>query len=1143
MRISRHDFSGGLIGDELKWRSDLEGYNKSLSQCSNMLPTPYGGVRRRPPLVSIGTLPSISINVEKDTGTLSVIESDGSTGIDITVDDNTDLATGDIIFISGTSGYDGPHTITSLPDTTSVFCSGSIYGADETISATWRATRNTVYYPKDARAFDFTYSADYRYIAIFVTYEADGEDDIGRIVVQNTSGTQKAFLNSPYSQQEVLELDVHHSNDKMWIAHQNHYPRVLTRSDDTNWSLFSSEINGGPFLDENKNQDIKATTGIPQYDSTFQYLAGDVVVYSGSTTGTVSWIGTVFSYISAGFRSDYTDDAITLILNGYAFTRTWSIDSSVACYSPSVQLPNYLSQITKLWYPYTIIRVDNTFAGLVSIGDEISFNIDFDESGGDTNYIKNTTIEDIWTGTSFSYLKINLGWVSAFSAKISDQYFNHDNLYHPFFDEGSEPTIPSPNVPSVYQSYWENYNWESGPLVKPTINQDVYNWNHLLVGIYQVSGGAYVTASTNISSGADYTSGYTALSANIGVALTETSVWEPVSNPTTSSLLQLSINSGDVFSENDIGRIIYIDKADQYSIGGTLSSTTATEAVFVVGTIRLIVSDVTSINLLVLEKSTNEGKDWEVIGNLSDDGVIEREIEDRRTQVRVRVASLEAGGSCKYRLEFPDGYSTIYSIVSYESDSRINVRVISGTKESYSSHKWALGSWGGDNGYPGCVTVYEDRLWFSGSKGEPFKHWGSVVGKYWNFAVGTFATSALIFQARADSSTRISWTEPKDNLFFGTDFGEYSSTNLDQTEALSASNPPKIDRHTTSGSARIPAVLMDNALAFISADKKKMKMLRYDAVEQDGYRSYDMTWRNPDVSGSGFIGHCLQRTPYQVLWLWTADGNAVSFTFDREHNVIGWAEHSIAGGLIKSLCVVPDENGIDEIYAVVYKTDLAISVAGTASPDPSGNYYFSGASVGPLTNIYIDGGDWTCRYNQTNNKYYLANSDGDMFESSTKFGTYAPVSGSGATGSVDVLATDYHIWKMDYSETRYMDGTSDIVGYGLTIPMLSIMEPTPLSRGPNFLEGNMKFRSARGFIYVVDSNGGEISVDGGSSWDTLDYSKLTADANGLYTGMIEFRAQSGYVDYSTIQVRTFGTDPLNITAISLEVEKHERKVR
>jgi hypothetical protein len=159
-----------------------------------------------------------------------------------------------------------------------------------------------------------------------------------------------------------------------------------------------------------------------------------------------------------------------------------------------------------------------------------------------------------------------------------------------------------------------------------------------------------------------------------------------------------------------------------------------------------------------------------------------------------------------------------------------------------------------------------------------------------------------------------------------------------------------------------------------------------------------------------------------------------------------------------------------------------------------------------------------------------------LFVATTLDAVFEAAEGSEAEGTLEYGELDFHIEKLDYSEfehTDNLDGPSEET-------ITSIFEPTPLSRGPNFLEGNMKFRSSRGFIYVVRSNGGEISADGGTNWEDIDYSGLTADSNGFYTGMIEFNAHSGYVDYSTIQVRTSGIYPLNVTALALEVEKHER---
>lgn len=160
-----------------------------------------------------------------------------------------------------------------------------------------------------------------------------------------------------------------------------------------------------------------------------------------------------------------------------------------------------------------------------------------------------------------------------------------------------------------------------------------------------------------------------------------------------------------------------------------------------------------------------------------------------------------------------------------------------------------------------------------------------------------------------------------------------------------------------------------------------------------------------------------------------------------------------------------------------------------------------------------------------------------LFESATQDGQFTPVDGSGATGAIFIGDLNYHSEKLDYSETEYLDNLDG----PREIEIESIFEPTPLSRGPEFLEGDKKFRSTEGTIFVVKSNGGEISVDGGETWETLDYSGLTEDADGLYTGAIEFSNKSGYVDYSTVRVRTTGEAQLKVTGLALDVEKHDRE--
>lgn len=56
---------------------------------------------------------------------------------------------------------------------------------------------------------------------------------------------------SPYTSAESFEIHVTQSADVMYIAHEDHHPKKLSRFGDLNWTIVDVPFTGGPFLDEN----------------------------------------------------------------------------------------------------------------------------------------------------------------------------------------------------------------------------------------------------------------------------------------------------------------------------------------------------------------------------------------------------------------------------------------------------------------------------------------------------------------------------------------------------------------------------------------------------------------------------------------------------------------------------------------------------------------------------------------------------------------------------------------------------------------------------------------------------------------------------------------------------------------------------
>lgn len=67
-------------------------------------------------------------------------------------------------------------------------------------------------------------------------------------------------ITSPYTEDEISELDPNQSADVIYITHPDHNPMTLTRNDNTDWTLDEYVNEGGPFMLSNK---VETTTITP----------------------------------------------------------------------------------------------------------------------------------------------------------------------------------------------------------------------------------------------------------------------------------------------------------------------------------------------------------------------------------------------------------------------------------------------------------------------------------------------------------------------------------------------------------------------------------------------------------------------------------------------------------------------------------------------------------------------------------------------------------------------------------------------------------------------------------------------------------------------------------------------------------------
>ena len=109
---------------------------------------------------------------------------------------------------------------------------------------------------KDTRLIPFSFSTTQTYILEFGNQYIRFYKDSGQI----TSSGSAYEISSPYLEAELFDIKFAQSADVMYICHENHAVRKLSRTGHTSWSLTEVDFTDGPYLDSNISTTTLTTT-------------------------------------------------------------------------------------------------------------------------------------------------------------------------------------------------------------------------------------------------------------------------------------------------------------------------------------------------------------------------------------------------------------------------------------------------------------------------------------------------------------------------------------------------------------------------------------------------------------------------------------------------------------------------------------------------------------------------------------------------------------------------------------------------------------------------------------------------------------------------------------------------------------------
>jgi hypothetical protein len=222
----RISFNGGEWSPWADARLDLDRYRSSCRTLENMRPTPYGGAFSRPGLVYIRGQDNAGF-----AGRVVPFEFSADTSLVLLFTDRLMRP-----FTTGASP--------AIPQVTTaeatIWTTGSAFNPGDWIRV---LPGDTIYYCLVAHTS-----------TAFATDLANGR----------WQATTDCKIPTPYAADEIAELQFAQLNDRIYIAHPAHQPRVLSRHANNRWTLDLLELEFPPLRDENitgNNLTASAVTG------------------------------------------------------------------------------------------------------------------------------------------------------------------------------------------------------------------------------------------------------------------------------------------------------------------------------------------------------------------------------------------------------------------------------------------------------------------------------------------------------------------------------------------------------------------------------------------------------------------------------------------------------------------------------------------------------------------------------------------------------------------------------------------------------------------------------------------------------------------------------------------------------------------
>lgn len=272
------------------------------------------------------------------------------------------------------------------------------------------------------------------------------------------------------------------------------------------------------------------------------------------------------------------------------------------------------------------------------------------------------------------------------------------------------------------------------------------------------------------------------------------------------------------------------------------------------------------------------------------------------------------------RLLGSDGVWRWAKIVSRSSDTVVTIRLYGHALPNTSSIvNWRMGAFSEESGWPGCVGLYKERLFFGRTNSQPVSVFGSKQGVFNNHGINDplLPTDAVNITLLSSQMNELLWLSDDEDLITGSSGQIRSIGPSDITTDFSATNVTQ-RKGPTSGAERIQPISVGGVTLYVGAGAKKIRELVLG--DQNRYVAPELSLIGEHYFKSGIVDWAFSEKPDPTIYAVTGDGLLVAITYDREQKALGFSRHDV-GGTIESVAVINGTTaGYDDVYLVVNRT-------------------------------------------------------------------------------------------------------------------------------------------------------------------------------------------------------------------------------